>query len=287
MRDLIFSVLLLAGCASATADAPQDETANPETVIAAERAFAARAGQVGWIPAFREFTAPDGELGRPDGFVNAAQALADAPDDGNRALFWWPAIAAISRSGDMGFTAGPVSFDAARAPRIQYFTVWRRQPDGSWKWIYDGGVGPVPDVNYIAADATSVPMLAVAASGVGSAATAVAQVSAIEREATSPSALAVRLAPDAQVYRTRHARTLNASDGAAAMAIPSADASYQTQRTEGSAAGDMVMSTGEARWAEQGQARTGYFARVWQHRADGWRIVYDQMILPRPAPPPG
>lgn len=276
MRNLVLAAALLAGCASAPAS-----PINADLVIAAERAFAARADEAGWVPAFREYVAPDGQLGQPGGYANAPQTLAETPDDGNRDLFWWPAFAGIARSGDLGFTTGVVSADAARTPRGHYFTVWRRQPDGAWKWIYDGGVGPIAEPNLIAPNGAPAS-LAIAEQGAGSAAVAIAEVTALERAG----ALAERLAPDAQVFRSRLARAMGAA-APAAMAVPSGDVTYTLARIEASAAGDLAMVLGEARWSADGEEASGLFGRIWQRRGDGWRIVYDQLILPRPSPPPG
>lgn len=273
MRTLLFALAL-----SACASVPSAQAPSAEPVIAAERAFAARSSEAGWIPAFRAFVAPDGQLGQPDGYVDAPAQLAETPDDGNRDLFWWPAFAAISRSGDFGFTTGVVSRDAERTPRGHYFTVWRRQPDGSWKWIYDGGVGPIANPNQIAQGATP-PTAPTATSGERSAAAAQAAVRALE-EAGGVSAW---FAPDALVFRSREPR----GTGAAALNVPAAAVSYTVSRVEASAGGDLVMVLGEASWTAEGQVVRSIYGRMWQYRPDGWHVIYDQLLLPRPAPPPG
>lgn len=255
-------------------------------MIAAERAFAARAGEIAWIPAFREFVAPDGQLGNPTGYANAPQQLAESQDDGNRSLFWWPAFAGVARSGDLGFTTGPVSFDEARTPRGHYFTVWRKQPDGSWKWIYDGGVGPIVNPTLIEPNAAAVPSLAVAANGAGSAAQAIAEISSWEGELTGAASVRERMAADARVVRSRMALASGA-EASAALATPAEQVRYEVLRTEASAAGDLVMVLGMAHWSADGAEHSGPYARMWQNQPNGWRVVYDQMILPRPAPPPG
>jgi hypothetical protein len=281
MRNLILPLLLLGACASVDTATEPSPAAGPTAVIAAERAFAARAGEVGWIPAFREYVAPDGQLGGPQGIVNAPQQLAETPDDGNRNLFWWPAYAGVSRSGEFGFTAGPASFDEARTPRVIYFTVWRNQPDGSWKWIYDGGPGPVADPAAIAPGAEPVA-LPVAARGVGSEA-AINQVQALERDATSAS-LAARVAPEARVFRTGRPRSEGVG-AAAGFAFPEGGVRYTMSRIEAARSGDLVFTLGEGAWTRDGAEVRGLYARMWQLREDGWRIVYDQLVVPRPAPP--
>lgn len=269
MRTIVFALLLLAGCASV-----RHAVVEPTPVIEVERAFAARAGEIGWIAAFREYTAPDGQVAQAE-IVSAPETLAAAPGDGARTLYWQPAFAGIARSGDLGFTTGAYSTDEARTPAGQYFTVWRRQPDGGWKWIWDGGPGPVSDPPAFTDEVATLP---VAETGAGSAEAAAAQVRALETEAGTSGALAAWLAPDAHVYRPRQPRAIGAA-AAAAMRQPSADVAYRLMRVVGSADGDMVFTLGEAEW-EGGRA---FFSRIWQLRPEGWRIVYDQ-LAPRASP---
>lgn len=57
---------------------------------------------------------------------------ADAP------FSWKPDTAAVLDSGLLGLTSGPVfSADGSRAGTFN--SVWRREPDGSWKIVFDRG----------------------------------------------------------------------------------------------------------------------------------------------------
>lgn len=281
MKYIAFAAALtLVACASV---ADQPAPVSPAPVIAAERAFAARAGEIGWVAAFREYAAPDGQILGTTGFENAAQSLAETPDNGNRTLFWWPAFAGISRSGDIGFTAGPASFDEARTPRVYYFTIWRKQPDGAWKWIYDGGPGGVTDPASIAPGAEPVA-LSPATGDAGSAPSAIAQVRALEAQTGTAEGLAGYLTPESHVYRSRQPRAIGTA-AAAAMVVPSPAIVYRVLRAEASETGDLVFTLGDASWSQDGEARVGHFARVWQRRTEGWRIVYDQTVIPRTPPP--
>ena len=119
--------------ASALAARPVD----PAPVVAAERAFAADGVALGWVAAFKKHVAPDGVTFSTDP-VNAPANLAKQDDKKEGPdLVWWPLWAGLSRSGDLGFTTGP--FRIGERPAGQYFTVWRRQTDGGWKWVFDGG----------------------------------------------------------------------------------------------------------------------------------------------------
>lgn len=273
MRALVLSAAFLAACATTEAPAP---SADP--VIAAERAFAADAGEHGWIPAFRTFAAPDGVVIQGGEIVNARERFSALPDDGSRTLAWWPAFAAIARSGDLGFTTGPYIAGGTDEIRGHYFTVWRRQRDGAWLWIFDGGVG-VTDANPVARDAV-VPVLPVATTGAGSAGAAAAQVRALETANATSAAMVALLADDARVNRPRAPSAIGRE---AAAAMTGLDAAFTPLRAEASGAGDLVFTLGEARWTREGRLGHGHYARIWQHRPEGWRLVFDEIL---PAPPP-
>jgi ketosteroid isomerase-like protein len=110
--------------------------ATPQSAVEAERAFAAAAQTDGQWTAFRAFAAPDGVMFTPQQ-VNAQEWLkgrADPP----QSVMWWPAEAWVSCDGTTALTTGPWLRGGGKS--AGYFTtVWRRQPDGSWKWLLDHG----------------------------------------------------------------------------------------------------------------------------------------------------
>ncbi len=279
MRHLLLA-LALAACASVPGDEDQLEAspvASPAPVIAAEREFAADAAQRGWIAAFRSYAAPEAIMLSPDP-VNAQEQLAQMEGDGSTALDWRPAYGGISRSGDFGFTTGPFQMRGREGIIGHYFTVWRRQAAGDWKWIFDAGTDvrdPGPAVELDAA----IPNLAVATGGASSAEAAIAAVAAIEDANARPVALAGLLADDARVNRPYEAAAVG---GQAAFRLMAAEggARFTSLRREASSGGDMVFSLGEVRDSTDGVERLRYYARIWQWQPEGWRIVFDE-IVPR------
>lgn len=199
MRVLVFAALLLGACAS---NRPSLELPSPAPIIAAERAFAAEAAERGWAGAFRRWAAADAITLSPDP-VNAHESLARIEGEGETTLDWCPAYAGVSLSGDFGFTTGPFQIRGREGIVGHYFTVWRRQRDGAWKWIFDAGTDVRDPGPAVAMDA-DIPTLPVALESSGSAETAIAEVSAIEAQIASgaaiPSeALSRRLAHNARV----------------------------------------------------------------------------------------
>jgi len=124
--------------------------ASADALEAADSAFSARSETAGVAPAFREFAEPGALalLGAGHGMVWGDSAIgayfgsAIPPSDG---LTWVPRIAHLAPSGDLGFTIGDAVYrhSPPGGPEqrfyTKYLTVWRRQPDGRWRYAADGG----------------------------------------------------------------------------------------------------------------------------------------------------
>jgi ketosteroid isomerase-like protein len=267
---------------SAQSQLPPARDAAP--VIAVEREFAADGAARGWAAAFRRYHAPEGIVLQPDP-IKAAITLAKVEGDGANTLLWRPAYAGIARSGDFGFTTGPVQIRGQEGIRSHYFTIWRKQTDGSWKWIFDAGCD-VSDSNPLPVEA-DVPMLPVATAGAGSAKAAIDAVATIE-DAISASAastvarLVATLSTDARANRVGE-RPAIGGPAAADLIRKDTHLAFKSLMREASSSGDLVFSLGEARDQFQGVERLRYYARVWQLRPEGWRLVFDELV-PRRVP---
>jgi ketosteroid isomerase-like protein len=116
-------------------------------LIEADRAFAAAVRDRGlgaWLAAFAPFGMMVSEGATHVGREGIRRAALPWFADSLFALAWDPTFSAVSRSGDLGYTVrsyevtaegddGPVTGTGT------YLTVWRRQPDGSWKVEADIG----------------------------------------------------------------------------------------------------------------------------------------------------
>ncbi len=58
---------------------------------------------------------------------------------------------------------------------------------------------------------------------------------------------------------------------------------FKSLMRESSSSGDLVFTLGEARDQFEGKERLRYYARVWQLRPEGWRLVFDELV-PRRVP---
>jgi hypothetical protein len=106
------------------------------TPLDAERAFAADAQNLGQWSAFMKWSADDAVMFVPKPVI-AHEFLKDRKDP-PVAVFWWPGRSYLSCDGTYAVNTGPWVREWGKS--VGYFTtVWKRQPDGGWKWIYDGG----------------------------------------------------------------------------------------------------------------------------------------------------
>jgi len=109
--------------------------------------------------------------------------------------------------------------------------------------------------------------------------TSPAEIAELEAKHASAEALVKLLADDTRVHRPFAARGIGIAAAAALFAADGAT-TFAPLHREAALSGDMVFSMGEARDLHEGAERLRYYARIWQRRADGWRIVFDE-IVPR------
>ncbi|HET9864700.1 MAG TPA: nuclear transport factor 2 family protein [Steroidobacteraceae bacterium] len=93
------------------------------------------------VQAFRAMIAPDviwladQPLRGPDQVLTRWQRFFDAP----RAPFSWaPEIVEVQEGGRLALSTGPV-LDPAGQRIATYTSIWRREPSGEWKIIFDRG----------------------------------------------------------------------------------------------------------------------------------------------------
>lgn len=103
------------------------------SVSDADSGFAALAQQSGTQAAFTTYAAQDA--------VQLARTMIFGREEihrlfaGSPPLQWGPVVEDASQ--DLGYTIGAYALGAARG---NYLTIWRLEPDGSWRFVLDGGV---------------------------------------------------------------------------------------------------------------------------------------------------
>ena len=134
-------LLALAGC-----EAPDLSSQAEAEIKAAEAAFAKMAKDEGVPAAFLAFAASDVVMLRNNSLVeghDAMRAFFEKSTLDSVQLSWSPDKVVAAKSGDLGYTYGKYQFSAVdtagqtiRSEGI-FHTVWQRQADGSWKFVWD------------------------------------------------------------------------------------------------------------------------------------------------------
>ena len=254
-------------------------------MVRTEQQFAARALVVGWKQAFLEYFA-DGAVGF-DGeqVVPAKQMFRQQPDPPkDRRLIWEPRYGDIASSEDLGYLTGPVRRIVPGQNNGQpfhslYASIWKRQPDGSFKVVMDMGV-PTPRPVAFANGFTTARRTDVYTSKV----TAEAAIkslkdtdAALTNAARAGQADAYRghLAEGARFHRPDVMPIVGQDAILAWLAGQPGYTSGESKFAETSLAGDLGYTFGA--YALKGdQPSRGFYVRVWIRGRDGvWRVALD------------
>lgn len=253
-----------------------------DRLVATERAFAKLSEAQGIKASFLANVADDAVIFRP-GAVPAKEWLTSHPNP-QVLLTWHPVYAAIARSGDLGWTTGPYELSAKGSEKSfgQFATVWRRQENGTWKFVVDLGVSTPA-----AAPEAGEPKLAAESAGVPKdTATARESLLAADRELAKaaaekglPAAYATALA-DGAVYllRDSHQPFLGREAIRGFLPTDPGGVSWEAQGSGVSAAGDLGYVYGTT--ARKDPRQAGVYLRVWQRPPGGaWKVVLDVVKL--------
>jgi ketosteroid isomerase-like protein len=141
--------LPLAARGSALKDLPMPRaTGALEAIRSADSDFSRDAGWLGTGEAFGRYAAEDAQIfSGPGEFISGPRAITQSfgTTTTKNSLVWHPVHGEVSEAGDLGFTVGNAMFTGHRedgAPVVlysKYLTVWKKQRDGSWRYVVDGG----------------------------------------------------------------------------------------------------------------------------------------------------
>jgi ketosteroid isomerase-like protein len=99
--------------------------------------------------AFLEYLADDAVVLNPD--PEQGRAVYLAAKESKNQLEWYPRLADVASSGDLGFTEGPYTFtlvESGKQYHGHFLTVWKRDASCAWRVEFDGGVShPAPSIS--------------------------------------------------------------------------------------------------------------------------------------------
>lgn len=115
--------------------------AQPSKVVSTELAFARAAREDGQWTAFRQFAAPGAIIHGANGAIPAEAWLA-AQADPAQAVQWAPREIWMSCDARLAISTG--RFVDPTGIVGNFITVWERQSDGEYRWVYDAGAADDP-----------------------------------------------------------------------------------------------------------------------------------------------
>ncbi len=144
-KTLILPILLFLYFHACTSNEDQVENWKNE-IVETEKEFSAMAQKDGIPAAFVAFAAEDAVLMRNNTLVIGKEALkesVEATAAENVSLSWKPDFVDVASSGDLGYTYGQFIYtltDSLGNENVMegvFHTVWKRQADRSWKFVWD------------------------------------------------------------------------------------------------------------------------------------------------------
>lgn len=260
-----------------------------QDMVNTEQAFSKTAEEKNTRDAFLEFIADDGLLFRP-GAVNGKKWMIEhpvPPSDKRPLLAWQPSFAGMSASGDMGFTTGPWEFkadvsDDKPSGYGHFVTVWKKQADGSWKFVVDLGIshpqsgGPQahwdPDVK-VKESNKSVDA-------------AVSRAALLERDRNYSAAtlehgiakaFGTYAASDVRLYRANNLPYIGRAASVEGIGKTKGEVTWKPIASDTARADDLGYTHGTYEVADDAKnvIEKGSYVRIWKKKNGIWRIVMD------------
>jgi len=255
-----------------------------QRMVATERAFAAATAEIGVRDGFLTFFADDAIALVAGG--SGATASVDRAKDGLTRLqssklpilsrlMWEPFTGQVSEDGTMGWLTGPyVALNQMTkdiTAKGAYFSVWKRQADGTWRVWLDEGVA-LPDVWSGASDFRAAPEPA--ADSTGSASASLEDAERAVADGGDP--WRARLAAGVRLHREGHMPIV----GRTAVTDWARDAwsavHYVMLRSDHAASNDLGVALGGYDATTASGPQHGTWVRVWKRDiTNRWQIVFE------------
>ncbi|MEK6335459.1 MAG: hypothetical protein AABM67_10960 [Acidobacteriota bacterium] len=262
-----------------------------DSLVAAEKAFAATSVEQGVRESFLAFFAEDGINFTPhpnktrESFLKRPAPPVRPPVE----LNWRPIYADVSHAGDLGYTTGPYVFrdlSAEKKPNRYgyYFSLWKKQANGEWKVVVDCGIS-TPDHSTQKLELTAAPAdkwKAARPANLESERTALMDLDRQFLKASESHGIVTGYGR----YLSAHARLHR--DGAMPMTgLPAvlgylasqiSTLTWAPMKSDVAQSNDLGYTYGsyELKFSGTNKAEKGYYVRVWKRDVRGvWKLVLD------------
>ena len=260
-----------------------------QDMVHTEQAFSRMAAEKNTRDAFMAFIADDGLLFRP-GAVNGKKWMQEhpvPPSDKHPLLAWQPSFAGMAAAGDLGFTTGPWELkedvkDEKPAGYGHFVTLWKKQPDGSWKFVVDLGIshpqsgGP----QTLWQPQPLKPPAKIPTVDVATATRALLDSDRDYLQATTKrgfvKAFLSYAAPDVRLYRNGNLPYVGRTASANALEAAKGHPTWTTIGGDVSRSGDLGYTHGTYEVTDANTVtERGSYVRIWKKENGAWRVVLD------------
>ena len=141
--SILLLILALSSCQELAFRKKDDRVDALNAMQQTDADFSETSKRKGFKSAFLEYIDEDGALLRPNRMpivgADAVEYLS-AINDSTVQLTWEPLGGDVAKAGDMGYTYGTYLMkDSTSESRGTYVTIWRKTPEGKWKFVLDTG----------------------------------------------------------------------------------------------------------------------------------------------------
>ncbi len=246
------------------------------SMVQTEYDFSDMAKREGYKASFLKYLAEDGVM-FANGPVAARKRVSDRPNLPGL-LQWYPEYAVVSSTGEVGLSTGPWVYTSPGKPSAHghFLSIWRRQPDGSWRNALDAGIDHVemqpapPKLKVNASGGPAEPANTLPRDSSADVRAAETQFSRLAAS-MSYSTAAERMAhADLRVYRDGHAPVVGVVP-----AVPF----LKTLEPVGAPKLDYASGSGDFGYTygmiagRQGQGASHTFVHVWKQENGHWQLL--------------
>jgi ketosteroid isomerase-like protein len=137
-------IVIFSGCAGETKE--DLKTRAKQEILQTEKAFQQMAREKGLREAFVFYADENAAIIRGEHIIKGKKAIQswyDKRSGSKMELNWTPDFVDVSGSCDLGYTYGRYVFvvtdstGARKEGKGIFHTVWKKQPDGTWKYVWD------------------------------------------------------------------------------------------------------------------------------------------------------
>ena len=122
-----------------------NSTAEKE-ILGTDRSFSRMSTEQGVSAAFSAYADENAvKLQNNSEPVKGLDAIKQSMEGSKGTLRWEPFFVYAADSGDLGYTIGDWDLTVDSPPEAKhrlsgnYITIWKKQVDGKWKWVFDSG----------------------------------------------------------------------------------------------------------------------------------------------------